>query len=78
MIRRSHLSRAQIRLINLLDDGLTPAQSVGRKPEFLIGHEERTAKSLLDKGFVEFVSDSEAVYWRLTEKGRKVREEGEA
>lgn len=78
MIRLSDLSTAQIRMMIRLDDGFPHEDSVGREIEAMTYHELRTAGSLVDKGLVEMVPGRGMQFWfRLTEKGRKVREEGE-
>lgn len=79
MTRLSDLSTAQIRMMIRLDDGFPHEDSVGREIEALTFHELRTAGSLVDLGLVEMVPGYGLEFWfRLTEKGRKVREEGEA
>ncbi|MDF1599687.1 hypothetical protein PZ895_07845 [Mesorhizobium sp. YIM 152430] len=79
MTRLSDLSTAQIRMMIKLDDGFDHEDSVGRELNYFIGHEQRTVDSLVDMGLVELVPGRGMQFWfRLTEKGRKVREEGEA
>jgi hypothetical protein len=79
MTRLSDLSTAQIRMMIQLDDGFPHEDSVGRELEHFIGHEQRTVDSLVDLGLVEVTPGRELEFWfRLTEAGRKVREEGNA
>lgn len=78
MTHLSDLSTAQIRMMIRLDDGFPHEDSVGRELEYFIGHERRTIDSLVKLGLVEMAQGHGLQFWyRLTEKGRKVREEGE-
>lgn len=77
MVRLRDLSSAQIRMMIRLDDGFPHEDSVGRELGHFIGHEQRTVDSLVDLGLVEIVPGRDLEFWfRLTEAGRKVREEG--
>lgn len=79
MTRLSDLSTAQIRMLNKLDDGFPHEDSVGRELEGIKGPDHMTVARLVDLGLVELVPGRGMQFWfRLTEKGRKVREEGEA
>lgn len=71
------LSTQQIRMMARLDDGFPHEDSVGRELGFFIGHEQRTVDSLVNLGLVEIVPGRGLEFWfRLTEEGRRVREEG--
>lgn len=77
MTRLRDLSTAQIRMMIRLDDGFPHEDSVGRELDYFIGHEQRTVDSLVDLGLVEVTPGRELEFWfRLTEEGRKVRDEG--
>lgn len=77
MVRLRDLSAAQIRLMSRLDDGFPHEDSVGREIDGLRAHEHRTADSLVDLGLVELRPGYGLQFWyRLTEAGRKVRNEG--
>lgn len=79
MTRLSDLSTQQRRVMVRLDDGFPHEDSVGRELDYFIGHEQRTIDSLVKLGLAEIVPGRGMQFWfRLTEKGRKVREEGEA
>lgn len=79
MTRLRDLSTAQIRMMIRLDDGFPHEDSVGRELNYFIGHEQRTVDSLVDLGLAEIVPGRGLEFWfRLTEAGRKVREEGSA
>lgn len=78
MTRLSDLSTAQIRMMNKLDDGFDHEDSVGREIESFKGHEHTTVHVLVNLGLVEMVPGRGMQFWfRMTKKGRKVREEGE-
>lgn len=77
MVRLRDLSAAQIRMMIRLDDGFPHEDSVGRELDYFLGHEQRTVDSLVDLGLVEMVPGRGLEFWfRLTEAGRRVREEG--
>lgn len=77
MTRLADLSTQQIRMMARLDDGFPHEDSVGREVGSFIGHEQRTIDSLVNLGLVEIVPGRGLEFWfRLTEEGRKVREEG--
>ncbi|WP_024586047.1 hypothetical protein [Aliihoeflea sp. 2WW] len=79
MTRLSDLSTAQIRMMIKLDDGFAHEDSVGLELEQIKGHEHTTVHVLVNLGLVEMVPGRGMQFWfRLTEKGRKVREEGQA
>lgn len=79
MTRLSDLSTAQIRMLTKLDDGFPHEDSVGLELEQIKGREHTTVAVLVNLGLVELRSGRGMQFWfRLTEKGRKVREEGEA
>lgn len=78
MTRLSGLSTAQIRMMAKLDDGFDHEDSVGRELEQIKGPDHTAVRVLVNLGLVEMVPGRGMQFWfRRTEKGRKVREEGE-
>lgn len=79
MTRLSDLSPEQIRLLAKLDDGFDHIDSVGREIGDLRPVDVMDAGVLSRMGLVTADEGRDGQVWvRLTEKGRKVREEGKA
>lgn len=79
MIRLRDLSPEQIRLMDKLDDGFAPADSVGREIGELLPVENMDVGTLVRLGLVQADAGRGGQMWvRLTRKGRTVRGEDEA
>ncbi|WP_185983030.1 hypothetical protein [Aureimonas mangrovi] len=79
MTRLTDLSPAQIRLMIKLDDGFDREDSVGQEIGDLRPIDNLDVGAMVRMGLVVADEGRGGQVWvRLTEKGRKVREEGEA
>lgn len=78
-MRLLDLTAEQIRLLTRLDDGFAPVDSVGREIGDLRPVENMDVGVLARLGLVVIDEGRGGQVWaRLTDKGRKVRETGEA